>query len=93
MNCPYGSVLVIARSEATKQSSLALWPWIASRSLSSGAHSRDLVARNDGRGQDDDLRANRLDIVAVGIDQERREIGRAVVRARTGGAVVAAAGL
>src|SRR5260370_37689604 len=24
-------------------------PWIASRSLSSGAHSRDPVARNDGR--------------------------------------------
>ena len=39
------------------------------------------------------LRANRLDIVAVGIDQERRVIGRAVIGARTGGAIVAAAGL
>ncbi|HVQ68754.1 MAG TPA: hypothetical protein VMT08_14780, partial [Bradyrhizobium sp.] len=41
-------VVVIARSEATKQS---IYPrteiWIASRSLSSGAHSRDPVARND----------------------------------------------
>jgi TetR/AcrR family transcriptional regulator len=39
---------VIARSEATKQSSGA-WAilWIASRSLSSGAHSRDPLARND----------------------------------------------
>ena len=36
---------------ATKQSSfphVALW--IASRSLSSGAHSRDPLARNDGEG-------------------------------------------
>jgi hypothetical protein len=38
---------VIARSEATKQSSLFLLPWIASRSLSSGAHLRDPLARND----------------------------------------------
>src|SRR5689334_20283635 len=38
-------------------------------------------------------RANRLDIVAVGIDQERRVIGRAVILARTGAAIVAAAGL
>ena len=30
------------------------------------------------------LRTNRLDIVAVGIDQERRVIGRAVIRARPG---------
>jgi hypothetical protein len=35
-------------NSATKQSSLRLWPWIASsRSLSSGAHSRDPLARND----------------------------------------------
>jgi len=33
---------------ATKQSSLSASPWIASRSLPSGAHSRDPVARNDG---------------------------------------------
>jgi hypothetical protein len=40
---------VIARSEATKQSrTFAFKPWIASRSLSSGAHSRDPLARNDG---------------------------------------------
>ena len=36
-------------SEATKQSSLPRkGSWIASRSLSSGAHSRDPLARNDG---------------------------------------------
>jgi hypothetical protein len=41
---------VIARSEATKQSIVAaLWLWIASRSLSSGAHSRDPLARNDDK--------------------------------------------
>src|SRR6185437_9333171 len=40
---------VIARSEATKQSmSPRAVTWIASRSLSSGAHSRDPLARNDG---------------------------------------------
>src|ERR1700722_15839695 len=39
------------------------------------------------------LRTNRLDIVAVGVDQERGEIGRAVIGPRAGGAVVAAAGL
>src|ERR1700730_9007788 len=38
------------------------------------------------------LRANRLDIVAVGIDQERGEIGRAVIGPRAGGAIVAASG-
>src|SRR5712691_4060795 len=42
------NALFLFRSEATKQSSLPLWPWIASRSLSSGAHSRDPLARNDG---------------------------------------------
>ena len=45
-------LLVIARSEATKQS---IYPrierWIASRSLSSGAHSRDPLARKDGEKQ------------------------------------------
>src|SRR5258708_18722544 len=39
------------------------------------------------------LRTHRLDIVAVGIDQERRKIARAVVGPRAGGAVVAASGL
>jgi hypothetical protein len=45
---------VIARSEATKQSILssASLVWIASRSLSSGARSRDPLARNDGRKTD-----------------------------------------
>jgi hypothetical protein len=43
-------MFVIARSEATKQSSLSLRPWIASLSLSSGAHSRDPVARKDELG-------------------------------------------
>src|ERR1700683_4664639 len=32
---------------ATKQSTFPRASWIASRSLSSGAHSRDLLARND----------------------------------------------
>src|ERR1700731_3100448 len=45
--------LVIARSEATKQSTLRLLhsrhQWIALRSLSSGAHSRDPLARDDAR--------------------------------------------
>ena len=40
-----------AKADATKQSTFPLAaPWIASRSLSSGAHSRDPVARNDGSG-------------------------------------------
>src|SRR3984885_12512182 len=42
---------VIARSKATKQSisrRRGSVLWIASRSLSSGAHSRDPLARNDG---------------------------------------------
>jgi hypothetical protein len=38
---------VIAMSTATKQSSFVSQPWIASRSLSSGAHSRDPFARNE----------------------------------------------
>ena len=51
--------------------------------------------RNDGRegGMLIVSRTNRLDVVAVGIDQERREIGRAVVGARAGAAIVVAAGL
>ena len=44
-----------AKADATKQSSFLLFfarkgSWIASRSLSSGAHSRDPVARNDVDG-------------------------------------------
>jgi hypothetical protein len=42
-----------AKAKATKQSSFlvaAKESWIASRSLSSGAHSRDPLARNDGGG-------------------------------------------
>ena len=39
------------------------------------------------------LGTHRLDIVAVGIDQERGMVGRAVIGARAGRAVVAAAGL
>src|ERR1700680_4178582 len=39
---------VIERSKATKQSILSAMTWIASRSLSSGAHWRDPLARNDG---------------------------------------------
>src|SRR5881397_209254 len=46
------------------------------------------AARSDVRA----LRTNRLDIVAVGIDQERGVIGRAVIGARPGAAIVAAAG-
>src|SRR5882757_3106718 len=40
-----------------------------------------------------DLRTHRLDIVAVGVDQERGEIARAVILAMTGLAIVTAAGL
>src|SRR5882757_7811878 len=40
-----------------------------------------------------ELRANRLDIVAVGIDQERGEVGRAVVGAGPCATVIAASGL
>ena len=44
----FGLPSVIARSAATKQSSFKPGArWIASRSLSSGAHSRDPLARND----------------------------------------------
>src|ERR1700680_1797876 len=39
------------------------------------------------------LRADRFDIVAVGIDQERRKIARAVIGPRACCAVVAASGL
>jgi hypothetical protein len=41
-------------SNATKQSILSLLArlWMASRSLSSGAHSRDPLARNDGCGSE-----------------------------------------
>src|SRR3569623_3149608 len=38
-------------------------------------------------------RANRLDIVAVGVEQKRSEVGRAVILACSGAASVAAAGL
>jgi hypothetical protein len=47
------SNLAIARSKATKQCILShgvLALWIASQSLSSGAHSRDPLARNDAEG-------------------------------------------
>src|ERR1700733_5444378 len=40
----------------------------------------------------DPLRTNRLDMIALGLDQERGEIGRAVIRPRTGSTVVTAAG-
>src|SRR5258706_13177349 len=39
------------------------------------------------------LRAHGLDIVAVGIDQERGEIARAVIGPRAGAAIVAPSGL
>src|ERR1700676_3293727 len=39
------------------------------------------------------LSTHRLDVVAVGIDQERGEITRAVIGPRSGGAIVAASGL
>jgi hypothetical protein len=38
------------------------------------------------------LRTNRLDIVAVRVDQKCRVIGRAVIRPRSGAAIVTAAG-
>jgi hypothetical protein len=41
---------LVVIASAAKQSTYPLAaPWIASRSLSSGAHSRDPLARNDGR--------------------------------------------
>jgi hypothetical protein len=49
--CPSGSfcIAVVARSEADEAIHACLASrWIASRSLSSGAHSRDPLARNDG---------------------------------------------
>src|SRR5258708_19797349 len=39
------------------------------------------------------LRTHRLDIVAVGVGQESRVVSRAVIGARSGAAIVAAAGL
>jgi len=43
----------IAPSGATKQSTFrSVARWIASRSLSSGAHSRDPLVRNDGKNRD-----------------------------------------
>src|SRR5438552_3748906 len=39
------------------------------------------------------LRTNRLDIIPVRVDQKRRVVGRAVIRARAGAAIVAATGL
>src|SRR5882724_10795738 len=69
---------VIARSEATKQSISPLRRYGLLR-----------FARNDAERS----RAHRLDIVAVGVDQKRRVISRAVIRARSGAAIVAAAGL
>src|SRR5258708_36609722 len=55
---------------------------------------RRFAPRNDGvwRGRAY-LRATRLDIVAVRVDQERGVIGRAVIGARSWAAIVAAAGL
>src|SRR4051812_45920031 len=55
---------------------------------------RRFASRNDSgeSGSATRSRANRLDIVAVGIDQERGKIARAVVRAGAGAAIVAAAG-
>ena len=47
----------------------------------------DRFARNDGD------KSGVLDIVAVGIDQERRKIGRAVVGPRAGASIVVASGL
>src|SRR5215218_5367629 len=50
--------------------------------------------RNDGRWvADTSLRTNRLDIVAIGVDQKRRVIGRAVILPCPRAAIVAAAGL
>src|SRR5689334_24925791 len=67
---------------SAKQSILPLAAaWIAS-SLALFAMTRRGVAS----------RAHRLDVVAIRVDQERRVIGRAVIRAWTGAAVVAAAG-
>ena len=51
--------------------------------------------QDDGRvrGESDALRANRLDIIPVGVNQKRRVVSRAVIRAWPCAAIVAAAGL
>ena len=72
---------VIARSKATKQSILSFVArWIASRSLSSGAHSRDPLARNDGVNKPYDMNriifSSRAILRAIG----RIEIGEPVER-------------
>jgi hypothetical protein len=56
------SVLVIARSKATKQSigDFPQLPWIASRILPSGAHSPDPLARNAAQNQDRDIRRHQF---------------------------------
>src|SRR3954465_13849733 len=46
-----------------------------------------------GWGERPYSRANRLDIVAIGIDQKRRVVSRAVILARAGAAIVATAAL
>src|SRR6266704_607133 len=53
MACPWGcSKCLIRHCEERSDEAIHLqlrypWPWIASRSLSSGAHSQDPLARND----------------------------------------------
>ena len=44
-------LLVIARSEATKQSRIASWPWIASRSMNIWLHKQVMIklAANGGK--------------------------------------------
>src|SRR6266404_6944884 len=73
------------RSEAIHAATKA--EWIAS-SLALLA----MTAVNAGAGALA-LRAHRLDIVAVGVDQERGEIAWAVIGPRAGAAIVAASGL
>jgi len=46
------SIAVVARNEATKQFSNRITVWIASRSLVSGAHSRDPLASNRWNNND-----------------------------------------
>src|SRR6185437_2925247 len=79
---PLLSMLDIAIASGAKQS-------ICRRGKTLDASSLALLTMTEGTS----LRTHRLDIVAVGIEQERGVVGRAIVMAMSGRAVVAATGL
>src|SRR5262249_45968263 len=63
-----------------------------SESRDSGSGPSDHPGMTKGKGRRRTSRTHRLDIVAVGIEQERGVVGRAVVVPMSGSAIVAAAG-